>query len=98
MTGDHPLCLHAREKAGMGDDWHAYLFKALPMEDVPTQVFEITGSAARRKTRGKYKGDLTWKGADRRTRRTVYITPAEHDAWCAARPTPDRTREQEGGA
>jgi hypothetical protein len=34
-------------------------------------------------TRGKRKGQPNWRKLDRSTREVLYITPAEHAAWCS---------------
>ncbi len=49
------------------------------------QVMELTGAVGRILTRGPRKGRMTWRDADPATKRTVYITPEEHDKWNAAR-------------
>jgi hypothetical protein len=81
----HTLDLHAREKAGKGEEWSVYLYRRLPMDRQVADVFELTGANHRALSRGPRKGRTTWTGTDPKSRCTVYITPAEHEAWLAKR-------------
>ncbi|MFZ4766298.1 MAG: hypothetical protein ACOYMN_15210 [Roseimicrobium sp.] len=75
---------HAREKAGMGEDWKGYHFQCLPEHPAKTELVTVTGAVAPKKLRGKRKGETNWDKMDRATKRTVYITLADHDAWVKA--------------
>lgn len=44
-------------------------------------VFRVTGAVMPYKKRGPMKGFPSWRNRDRSTERTVYITPAERDAF-----------------
>jgi hypothetical protein len=76
---------HAREKLGKGPEWSVYLYRCLPEDSRTTDVLELTGANHRTLMSGPRKGQRTWRDADPASRKTVYITPAEHEAWLAAR-------------
>lgn len=70
------LELHAREKIGADDSWTVFKFECLPATNEPTQVYRMVGAV---EAKGK-GGRPTWP----KPHRDVYITPAEHNAWCLA--------------
>lgn len=84
MRGD-VLEMMARERLGMPDTWCAYSWACKPGGgSVVTHYVEVVGMIAPLKTKGKNKGDHNWSAGDKDTEKTVYITPAEHAAWCVA--------------
>lgn len=74
--------LHARELAGMGDDWEPHYYERHP-PTLPTIYFEVRGAVAPILTRGPRKGRRDWKRSDPATERRLYIPVADHDAWVA---------------
>ena len=72
---------NARAKAGMGEDWFPYSYKVMPGHPQPMEFAEIIGAVAPLKTRGKNKGAHNWSQLDPATKRTVYITVAENEAF-----------------
>jgi hypothetical protein len=74
------LNIHARERAGVGDDWEIYEFRCMPPEG-PTLYYALVGAVAPVKARGKHRGRRDWGRMDKTTIRTVNIPAAEHRAW-----------------
>lgn len=72
--------LMARERAGMPDDWRAFRYSWMPPGGKPLYL-EVVGAVAPIYTRGDRKGTPNFKRRDVSTERTVYLTPAEMDAW-----------------
>lgn len=75
------LSIHAREKAGMPEDWEAYAFDLKPPYDDPRSFYEVKGAVAPRIGRGPNRGERNWRRMDCSTDRTVYIQRCEQEAW-----------------
>lgn len=75
---------HARERAGMPPKWKVYRWACMPPGRPKPLYFECVGAVAPPYKSGPRKGRENWKRRDPETERTVYITPAEQDAWEAA--------------
>lgn len=74
----------ARELAGMPEAWQLYHYQVLGPPGPGFIAFMLEGSIPPPFKSGPRKGRPNWKAADPSTKRTVYITPAQQDAWLAA--------------
>lgn len=74
--------IHAREKAGLSDEWCAYELECFPKSGrEPALYIQVTGMIAPLKTTGKRKGDHNWSKGDKKTKAVVILPTAEHDEW-----------------
>ena len=71
---------HAREKAGLSNEWQAYRFETFPHTGEALYI-EVTGAVAPQKQRGKYKGRPNWRKLDKSTLATIVLPMIEHTAW-----------------
>jgi len=82
MSRPNLMEMHARERAGMGEDWTVFLYRWMPPGGPPIYL-EMTGAVAPQYRTGPRKGRTNYRRRDRATERTVYIRVEEHDAWLA---------------
>jgi hypothetical protein len=68
------LEVHAREKVGASETWTLFKYECLPPGET-TEVYRLTGALESAHKNGRPK----WL----KPHREIYITPREHDAWCA---------------
>lgn len=83
MAGMRLLDEHARDRAGLGEQWRPYHYEVVNEPGQPMLV-KLIGAIAPPFVRGPRKGTPNWRQMDRATRRTIYITGAENDEWCRA--------------
>ena len=68
MTSLEKAAIAKARQLGAGPAW-------LPFNFVARDGYvEVTGADARTKTRGKWKGEPTWRGADPKSFKTVAVT------------------------
>ena len=72
---------HAREKAGMSENWRVYRFECFPKNGEKILYFELTGAVVPFYTRGEKKGKPNWSREDITTKHVVVLPVDEHDEW-----------------
>jgi hypothetical protein len=73
--------LHAREKAGLPQEWRLYKWELFPKAGPDFLYVQITGAVALTKyTKGPRKGRTNW--SQKSCQKTVILVRQEHEEWC----------------
>lgn len=79
------LELHAREQAGLPDDWRMFQWEVKGAKYQPTYVpgthTAITGIVV---TKRKRNGEWSWRSGDNSTQMTITLRDTDHKKWCEA--------------
>jgi len=75
--------LHAREKAGLPDTWHA--FDIISQKFVSNYYLEVKGMSCPSFAKGERKDWPDFSQGDETTLQTIYLSVEEHQAWVQAK-------------
>lgn len=75
--------LQARRALGMPDNWRLFSWQCVPSGSMDSTHVRLRGAVCTAVfTRGPRKGRTNWAKRDRSTECEVYISHADHDAFC----------------
>jgi hypothetical protein len=78
------LTQHANELAKCGPSWRWYQWEALPGHPQEATLHKLVGAVAPLKKKPQGRADYDYKRMDKSTKREIYITFVDHEAWCKA--------------